>query len=93
MRRVIPKDTATLIAVLSAALDAFKVTLLELSRLHGNKPGPWLDQLEAKVLRSIKNTVSEGTTLDEEAAMMPHAIRVVADRFAEFRALLESKGR
>lgn len=87
---VFDSDPRVLVGVASALYETWRKTLLSLAEAHGNETGEWLDQLESDALNSIKNTHTEGVSLDVEARAVAAGLEVVAAQFAELRAALEA---
>jgi hypothetical protein len=65
--------------------------LRELARFHDEEPGPWLDEIEAEVVRGIKTLVVEGLDITIEANALNAALTTASMFFTEFRAGLASK--
>ncbi|CEJ13402.1 hypothetical protein BN1110_03718 [bacterium YEK0313] len=71
--------------LLVALQPALLTTIRALAKQHGNKPGPWLDELE-KDLVSHANIVAEGgaaaeleTTKQMATALLQSAVDIVRD--------------
>jgi hypothetical protein len=79
---------STLVLSYQGGLDR---ALQELARFHRGKPGPWLDEIEAEVMRGIKTVVVEGLDITIEANALNAALTTASMFFTEFRAGLESQ--
>jgi hypothetical protein len=79
---------STLVLSYQGGLDR---ALQELAHFHGGKPGPWLDEIEAEVMRGIKTVVVEGLDITIEANALNAALATASMFFTEFRAGLESQ--
>jgi hypothetical protein len=56
---------------------AFISTLDSLAAAHGNRPGEWLDQLEADLIREAKGAITEGVPEEVEAPAIGLGIEVL----------------
>jgi hypothetical protein len=55
-------------ALLITAMGCSIMTLLDrLAEAHGNKPGPWLDEVEKTLVRNAKGTITEDIHVATEA--------------------------
>jgi hypothetical protein len=79
---------STLVLSYQGGLDR---ALHELAHFHDGKPGAWLDEIEAEVMRGIKTVVVEGLDITIEANALNAALATASMFFTEFRAGLESK--
>jgi hypothetical protein len=59
--------------------------LEELAHFHDNKPGAWLDEIEAEIVNRIKTLVVEGVDMTLEADALNAAICEAERFFASFR--------
>jgi hypothetical protein len=58
-------------AFIIAALGPAVRTLLDkLAEAHGNKAGPWLDEIEKIIITEAKGTISEDIPIETEASGM-----------------------
>jgi len=64
-----------IVTALAAATGGLQQTILALAACHGGKAGPWLDDLEAKLVRDTKNIVFNGASVEAEAAAVEFALR------------------
>ena len=72
-----PQSIASYQAITAIALPALRTVLEELAEAHGNKAGPWLDDLEARLIRDAKGTITEGASIEVEAASLKVGIDVL----------------
>lgn len=86
----LPRNPDTLGAIIFALREALLRAGTELARHHGNAPGPWLDELEAKCVQSVK-TSTTNASLDLEASIMRDALTVLNVVFNEIRLELAKK--
>ena len=70
--------------------DALEKSLVALSRFHGGQSGAWLDAIEKSVIDDMKETVTEGFSIEDEADGVKFAMDTVADLFARVRTRLET---
>ena len=82
---------ALLSTLFLAFQGALERVLQNLAHFHGGKPGPWLDEIEAQTLNSIKTLVVEGLDITIEANALNAGLETVSLFFAQFRAELASK--
>jgi len=68
-----------------ALLAALSQALVALSAFKGRENLGWLDEIEANSIQSLKNSVSEGISMDTEAAGMNGAIAFVHHAFDQAR--------
>ena len=59
---------------LAALSDSLSETLTALAAFHDQKAGQWLDDLEAQFIDNIKNSHTEGMSLENEMMIMDGAI-------------------
>ena len=77
-RRIPVEPTVNNYAAISGiALPALRTVLEELAKTYGNKAGPWLDELEARLIAEAKGTVTEGMPIEAEAASLTIGIDVL----------------
>ena len=62
------------VATLAATTGAFHQTLMVLAACHGGKDGPWLDQLEASMVRQTQNMTFNGTSMEDETEAVEAAL-------------------
>jgi hypothetical protein len=78
-------------AHLVATTGALYKTLFALSAAHGGQPGSWLDELEAGLIRDVKNMTFTGTPIEAETAAVDAAMRNVRHVFASVRKKLAKR--
>jgi hypothetical protein len=70
----VSSDGLSVVTALAAATNGLQQTILALAACHGGRSGPWLDELEARLVRDTKNTVFNGATMEAEAAAVEFAL-------------------
>jgi hypothetical protein len=88
----LPRDPDTLGFIIFGLREALKNSVEALARQHDTQPGGWLDELEARCLRSVKLATTEGATIEKEAEGMAAAVQLLEFTFDEIRSTL-SRGR
>jgi hypothetical protein len=63
-------------ALYISAATVAELSLAELIRSRGGT-GPWLDDLQAKTIRRLKNSVTEGIGISDEIQVLDAAIFLV----------------
>lgn len=64
-------------AIAGIIVPALRSVLEELAKLHGDKAGAWLDELELRLIADAKGTVTEGLPIEVEAAGLKAGIDVL----------------
>ena len=77
-------------AMLVAFMNAFDKTFDRLAAAHENKPGEWLDELERELVRDIKGSHSQGSSIEEEELATRASFTFLQGIFAQKRANLLS---
>jgi hypothetical protein len=67
-----------------ATRAAATILLQELVHVHGGI-GPWFDELQNRTITAIKNTVTSGISMDQEAEVIGTAVQAVEEIFAGAR--------
>jgi hypothetical protein len=80
-----------LATALVATTGALHQSLFALSAAHGGKAGPWLDQLEARLIRDAKNMTFTGTSIDAETAAVDAAVSNLRLVFGRVRQKLAAR--
>ena len=86
----LPRDPDTLGFIIFGLRDALKYSVEVLAGQHDTLPGRWLDDLEARCLRSVKLATTEGTSIEKEAEGMAAAVQLLEFTFDEIRSTLSS---
>ncbi len=81
-------DTLGVITALAATTSGLQQAVLALASCHGGKGGPWIDELEARLIRDTKNVVFKGTSIEAEAAAVRCALTNLEGIFATVRKQL-----
>ncbi len=86
----VSEDGLSVVAAMAAANGGLHQTILALAAGYGGKSGPWLDQLEADLLRDTKNIVFEGASYEAEAEAIAYALANLRSVIGNVRQRLES---
>ncbi|PRD42125.1 hypothetical protein C5748_18425 [Phyllobacterium phragmitis] len=70
---------------------ALRQTIETMALDHGNAPGPWLDDLERKLITEAKGTITQGISIDAEAESLGIGIRVLQGIIGATRSGLARK--
>jgi hypothetical protein len=84
----IPRDEVTLATVMGCLHTSLIASLRSLALAHGNKSGPWLDDLEAEIMGEIKSSYLVGPGIDDEARAFRVAHDLIVDILQQVRAAL-----
>ena len=86
------KFQKALLSILFLAYQgALEKALRNLAHFHGDKPGPWLDEIEAETMNGIETLVVEGLDITIEANALKAGLATVSAFFTQLRAELASK--
>ncbi len=85
----VSSDGLSVVAAMAAASGGLRTAILTLAECHGGKPGPWLDQLEADLVRDTKNMVINGAAMEAEAAAVRYALENLTAVMGNVRRRLE----
>lgn len=80
-------------SVVNVTATALRTTLETLAEVHGSKGGPWLDELEKRLIRDAKGTIGEGIPIQDEAAGIGLGIDVLQAILDVVRENLAAKGK
>lgn len=86
-------DPAGAVATISCLQVALETTLLAISGLDQTKTLEWLTQLEAEVMRHVKNLAGEGADEIEETRAMLVGHAAVHATFTRVRERLDANNR
>jgi hypothetical protein len=86
----VSEDELSVVAAMAAVNSGLHQTILALAAGHGGKSGPWLDQLEADLLRDTKNIVFEGASYEAEAEAIEYALENLRGVIGIVRQRLDS---
>lgn len=86
----VSQDGLSVVAAMAAANGGLHHTILALAAGHDGKSGPWLDQLEADLLRDTKNIVFEGASYEDAAEAIEYALENLKGVIGNVRRRLES---
>ena len=86
----LPRDLDTLGFIIFGLREALKTSVETLAEQHDTQPGRWLDDLEARCLRSVKLGTTEGASIEKEADGMGAAVQLLEFTFDEIRSALSS---
>ena len=86
----LPRDPDTLGFIIFGLRDALKNSVEALARQHEMQPGSWLDDLEARCLRSVKLATTDGASIEKEAEGMDAAVHLLEFTVDEIRSSLSS---
>lgn len=86
----VSSDGLSVVAAMAAANGGLHQALFSLAACHGGKSGPWLDELEANLLRDTKNIVFEGVSFEDEAEAVAFALENLRGVLSNVRERLES---
>ncbi len=86
----VSEDGLSVVAAMAAANGGLHQVILALAAGHGGKSGPWLDQLEADLLRDTKSIVCEGASYEAEAEAIEYALENLRGVMDNVRRRLES---
>jgi hypothetical protein len=81
-----------LVAALVALTYGVQRSLRSLAAFHGGQPGQWLDDLEHDFIDNIKNSHTEGISIDNEAKMMDGAINYIRSAVDSARSEIIAEG-
>lgn len=81
-------DGLALVTALASASGGLQLAIAALAQHHGGKKGPWLDELEARMIKETKNIVFNGASMDAEAAAVRCALANLTNVFATARKRL-----
>lgn len=86
----VSSDDLSVVVAMAAANGGLHQAILALAACHGGKSGPWLDELEATLLRDTKNIVFEGVSIEDEAEAVAYALENLRGVMGNVRQRLES---
>ena len=72
-------------------MPALRIVVEELAKMHGNQAGKWLDDLETRLISAAKGTVTEGLSIEVEAASLKVGIEILQATLDVVRHNLASK--
>ena len=90
---ILPADKLALMQCVTSMRLSWVATLQALALIHDNKPGPWLDDLECKILNGLKNATTDVASLEREAQIVTPAIQLATDVFTDVREGLANEAR
>lgn len=85
----VSEDGLSVVVAMAASNGGLQKALLALASCQGGKVGPWLDEIEADIVRDTKNMVFEGVGIDEEAAAVRYALENLASVTRHVRQTLD----
>jgi hypothetical protein len=86
----LPRDPDTLGFIIFGLREALKNSVEVLAGQHDTRSGKWLDDLEARCLRSVKLATTVGASMEREAEGMAAAVQLLEFTFDEIRSTLSS---
>jgi hypothetical protein len=84
----VSSDGLSVVTALAAATCSLQQTIVALAACHGGTSGPWLDELEARLVRDTKNIVFDGASIEAEAAAVEFALENIRVALANVRQRL-----
>ena len=78
---ILPRDPDALGFIIFGFREALKNSVEALAEQHYTQPGRWLDDLEARCLRSVKLATTEGASIEKEAEGMDAAVQLLEFTF------------
>ena len=71
--------------------NSLRLTLIQLAEEHDFQSGPWFDDLADRLVREAKGTVSEGISIERDAASIGFSLDLLEGLLGVIRNKLVSK--
>lgn len=84
----IPNNRVALGGTIGGLVVAMRHSLIRLAMAHGNKAGPWLDELQLLIESEIKGSSCDDLSYEAQAEYVTAALAIVSGLFADVRSEL-----